>query len=290
MNLTQEQIAQYKDQGVLLIPECFSQKEILLMHEQINLLMAEDSPGRVLEKDKKTVRALHGCHSNNKFFSDLTRNPRLLNPISQLLDSPVYVYQFKMNLKAAFHGDVWPWHQDFIYWHEEDGLPSPNIINVVIFIDEVNEFNGPIYFIPGSQKQGMMDVEAPAGATSESNNTGKNQWSVNFSSDLKYCPPLAAIAQLAEKEGIIAPKGPAGSVLLFDSNVVHSSAPNISPFPRRLMIITYNSVENIPIPPGEPRPEFLVSRDYTPLLPLSDSESLLFSTADSGRAFAESYQ
>jgi hypothetical protein len=33
-----------------------------------------------------------------------------------------------------------------------------------------------------------------------------------------------------------------------------------------MMIVTYNSVANVPVPPGEPRPEFIVSRDSRPLV------------------------
>ena len=31
-------------------------------------------------------------------------------------------------------------------------------MNVAIFLDEVNEFNGPLMFIPGSHKQGVVDA------------------------------------------------------------------------------------------------------------------------------------
>ena len=33
-------------------------------------------------------------------------------------------------------------------------------MNVAIFLDDVNEFNGPLMFIPGSHKQGVVDAEA----------------------------------------------------------------------------------------------------------------------------------
>jgi ectoine hydroxylase len=36
----------------------------------------------------------------------------------------VYIYQFKINVKAAFGGDVWQWHQDYIFWRNEDGMPG----------------------------------------------------------------------------------------------------------------------------------------------------------------------
>jgi hypothetical protein len=41
------------------------------------------------------------------------------------------------------------------------------------------------------------------------------------------------------------------------------------------VIITYNSIENIPLPVSNPRPDFLVSQDYRPVTPLgSDALSL----------------
>jgi ectoine hydroxylase len=39
----------------------------------------------------------------------------------------------------------------------------------------------------------------------------------------------------------------------------------MSPFPRKLLIVTYNDTANLPRPKGEPRPEYVVGRDYTPL-------------------------
>lgn len=53
--------------------------------------------------------------------------------------------------------------------------------------------------------------------------------------------------------------------MVFHPNLAHGSAPNLSPWDRTMMIVTYNSVSNVPVPPGEPRPEFLVSRDTRPL-------------------------
>ena len=32
-------------------------------------------------------------------------------------------------------------------------------MNVAIFLDEVNEFNGPLMFIPGSHKKGVVEAK-----------------------------------------------------------------------------------------------------------------------------------
>mgnify|MGYP003344334852 CR=1 FL=1 len=36
-----------------------------------------------------------------------------------------------------------------------------------------------------------------------------------------------------------------------------------------MLIVTYNSVDNVPVPCGERRPEFLVSRDATAIVPVA---------------------
>ena len=69
------------------------------------------------------------------------------------------MHQFKINGKMAFDGDVWQWHQDFGTWKNDDEMPEPRAMNVAIFLDDVNEFNGPLMFIPGSHKLGVLDAE-----------------------------------------------------------------------------------------------------------------------------------
>ena len=161
---------------------------------------------------------------------------------------------------------MWPWHQDFVFWDKEDAMPSPNALNVAVFLDECNEFNGPMYFIPGSHKESLAHLEQQI--ESSEVNGQKIQWKSNVSAALKYSLGKETLAKLAVEKGIVAPKGPSGSVLFFHCNLVHGSAPNISPYNRRLLIITYNSINNIPSFKGQFRPEFLVSRDHTPLQPL----------------------
>ncbi|WP_405784368.1 phytanoyl-CoA dioxygenase family protein [Streptomyces sp. NBC_00859] len=79
------------------------------------------------------------------------------------------------------------------------------------------------------------------------------------------------------------PKGPAGSVVLFSPEIVHGSAPNMSPFARRLLIATYNDTANLPQPVGEPRPDYVVCRATEPLRPLDApfSETLALPTVAS---------
>jgi ectoine hydroxylase len=77
-----------------------------------------------------------------------------------MLKSDANVHQFKINSKAAYRGDVWEWHQDYIFWQREDGMPTARVVNAVVFLDDVNEFNGPLLLIPTSHHLGVIDVPA----------------------------------------------------------------------------------------------------------------------------------
>ena len=74
----------------------------------------------------------------------------------RILQDEVYVHQFKVNAKLAFRGEVWEWHQDYIFWRNEDGMPTDNVVTLALFLDEVNEFNGPLLFVPGSHKLDIL--------------------------------------------------------------------------------------------------------------------------------------
>lgn len=280
MYLTEEQLSIYKNQGFLLLSEYFSRTEVEIMKAELSALSTENSPKKILEKDGKTIRSLHGSHSNNDVFNCLTRHPFIVEPAMQIVGNQVYIYQFKVNLKAAFTGDIWKWHQDYIYWRKEDGMPKPQVVNAMCLLDDMNEFNGPLFVIPGSHKEEMIDITAdnPRMKNTNTNSSGDNPaWVSSFSANLKYSLSQELVVDLVSKYGITLIKAVAGSVLFFDSNIVHASSNNISPFGRSTVIITYNSIENIPLPVQNPRPDFLVSKDYRPVTSLAPNALSQFS-------------
>ena len=95
-----------------------------------------------------------GIHLRNAVYARLVRHPRFVEPAMQILgDDRLYVMQVKVNVKAAFGGEVWQWHYDFATHHGEDGVPSRLPLNLHVFLDDVTEFNGPLWFIRGSHRQ-----------------------------------------------------------------------------------------------------------------------------------------
>ena len=73
------------------------------------------------------------------------RHPSIVEPTKQLRGGEAYLHQFSINPKAVFEGELWGWHQGYPTWLEENCMPTPRVINVGLFLDDVTEFNGPLY-------------------------------------------------------------------------------------------------------------------------------------------------
>ena len=116
-------------------------------------------------------------------------------------------------MKRPFHGTVWRWHQDFPTYFHDDKMPEPRLVNALVFIDEVREFNGPLMIVPASHK-------APAYETAVDDTT--TSYPLRAADD-------SVVAGLAAERGIEAPKGGPGSVIFAHTNIVHGSGPNMSP-------------------------------------------------------------
>ncbi|MGQ0715872.1 MAG: phytanoyl-CoA dioxygenase family protein [Pseudonocardiales bacterium] len=260
--LTPGQIEQYAEQGFLLISDLMH-NEVGVIRENIERSATDTTSGRKLEKDGHTLQGLRGTHLANEFFARLVRHPKILIPAQRLLDSDVYVHQFKINMKRAFKGDMWRWHQDFSYWHHEDGMPAPQALTAVIFIDRADETNGPLLLIPGSHHSGLIPVERSGPAASDT-----QRWASNFAAGVNYTVPDQVVVELAYKYGVTAAMGEPGTVLFFAPNVVHGSPQNMSPFDRTMLFTTYNSVNNRLREVKNPRPGFLATRNADPISPL----------------------
>jgi L-proline 4-hydroxylase len=252
----------YQEAGYLVLPHVFAGAAVDRLLAEVPALC--HGPQLVCEADAVTPRSLYGSHLAHELFAALTRDPRLVEPARLLAGGDVYVYQSKINLKAAHGGDVWPWHQDLIYWQREDGLPGGDIVNLALLLDDMTAENGPLRVIPGSHRLGTVEVEARAGEPPEAYR-GAPGWIDDLIADLKYS--LAPGQLPAGAVDLVAPRG---SVIAFHPNLMHSSARNSSSLPRRLLFVTYNRTDNLPRPAGEPRPEFLVGRDYRPLVARAD--------------------
>jgi ectoine hydroxylase len=269
MWLTEEQLEGYDRTGFLLLEDHFSSEELDLLMSQIPGEFGERSSRRILEKNG-AVRTVFASHTTNEVFDCFSRLPKLVEPAMMILGSEVYIHQFKINAKVALYGDQWEWHQDFLYWHKEDSMPAPRVLTAVLFLQEVNDYNGPILVIPGSHKEGMIETIQVEGELDhigpwQSEFERPPSWRSTLTADLKYKVDKTVLARLINQRNIHAIKGSAGSVLFFHGNLFHASANNLSPWDRICVFVTYNSVENLLGYNENPRPDFIACRDFRPI-------------------------
>src|ERR1700692_586178 len=153
----------------------------------------------------------------------------------------------QINAKSAFTGDVWQWHQDYGTWNRDDGMPEPRAMNIAIFLDEVMPINGPLMLVPKSQTAGDLKASHDLATTSYP------LWTLDEET----------VTRLVKEGGIVAPTGKAGGMLMFHGNLVHGSAGNITPYPRKIVYLTLNAVSNYTRNPT--RPEYIAPRDFAPI-------------------------
>jgi len=72
----------------------------------------------------------------------------------------------------------------------------------------------------------------------------------------------ATVERLVRQGAIVTPTGKPGGVLMFHGNLVHGSAGNITPYPRKIVYLTLNSVSNYIRTPT--RPDWIAHRGLSP--------------------------
>ena len=257
MKLTKEHINRFDEEGYLFFPNLFSQKEMKYLVEAVPKLYEKREEYNFREKDSDAVRTNFAAHLYSEPFAKLARHPRMIKPVEELLGEQLYMHQFKINGKMAFEGDVWQWHQDYGTWMNDDLMPTARAMNVAIFLDEVTEFNGPLLFIPGSHKKGVIK------ASHDLTTTSYPLWTLDNN----------LIAQLVNRAGgknggIVSPKGQAGSVILFHGCLVHASSNNLSPFNRISVYLSLCAVSNHIR--RFKRKAYIAHRDFSPIKCLPD--------------------
>jgi ectoine hydroxylase len=246
MKLNRQQIEQFERDGYLFFPGLFSADEVGVLNTAVPELYSLREAYNVREKGSDAVRTNFAAHLISAPFARLARHPRMVRPVMDLLGEPLYMHQFKINGKMAFEGDVWQWHQDYGTWLNDDLMPTERAMNVAIFLDDVTEFNGPLMFIPGSHKKGVLEAQH------DTRTTSYPLWTVDDE----------LIRQLVERAGgkhggIVSPKGPAGSMILFHSCLVHASGSNLSPWNRVAVYLSLCAM-------------YIAHRDFTPIECLGD--------------------
>lgn len=265
MVLSAEQIKSYHENGYLVIDNLFSKDEAEMFNEEaLKFNHLKELPNIILEKNGD-VRSVFAPHRSSKVYDHLYKQDRLVGPAKQLLGDDVYLYQYKLNNKKAFTGDWWEWHQDFPYWHLDDGVDTPLMTSVMILLQDTSTLQGPLIFIPKSHKDGIVDFEPKEHLMNIAGSNATLDLKYALSADLKYTIKRDVFTRLINEYGFFEFSGTVGTCIFFHPNIFHASNANISPYERNTAILTYNSVNNLPMDRENNRPDYICLRDFEPI-------------------------
>lgn len=256
-----ETLQHFDRTGYLTIDELLTSEELELFREELYRLsndpIVKSEESTIVEAETEDVRSIFNIHRSNEMFRRIAHDPRIVGRAEQLLGSPVYIHQSRINYKPGFVGKEFSWHSDFETWHAEDGMPGPRAVSISISLTNNYSFNGPLMIMPGSH---VRYVSCP-GSTPDDNY--KNSLVMQGAGT----PDAGTLTEFADLYGIDVLEGPASGAVMFDSNCMHASNGNVTPYPRSNIFIVYNSVKNACVAPfsaAKPRPEFVASTDLTP--------------------------
>lgn len=175
------------------------------------------------------IHAMHCIHHINKHspeFLSRTRDPRLTDPIVDLIGSDILGLNNLYIWKPPKIGLGFPWHQD--KWYFNNQYITTKTVGTWTAIDNSDVENGCLYVVPGSHKKGVHE---------HVNLEGSQQ------NEFKY-------ALGAKDEDGIPVEVPAGSVIFFNNQILHKSTDNHSERFRRCNVAHYicahsNRVENV---------------------------------------------
>jgi ectoine hydroxylase len=247
----------YEENGYLFLDSFFREEEVTRFKSETKQLLEKsrgsEKPEVILELGGDEVRSIFSVHKEAGFFSELVNHPRLQAIVQQILGSETYVHQSRINFKPGFTGKEFYWHSDFETWHAEDGMPQMRALSCSVALEDNTYFNGALMVVPGSHRIFVSCV----------GETPDNHYKESLRRQEYGVPDQASLTKLVQDGGIEMPVGKAGSVLLFDCNLMHGSSGNISPFPRSNAFYVFNSIDNSleePFSAGKPRPDFIAAR------------------------------
>jgi ectoine hydroxylase-related dioxygenase (phytanoyl-CoA dioxygenase family) len=167
--LTEQQVASYHKQGFLAGIRVLDDQQVETLRGELDQLVDPQHPGNGLfhefhsnestDPSKVLFHAL-GAWRITPGFHDLLWNPAFTVPASQLLGGSVRFWHDQLFCKPAKHGGVVAWHQDYSYWTRTKPMAH---LTCWIGLDDADESNGCVQYIPGSHHWDLLPITGLAG-------------------------------------------------------------------------------------------------------------------------------
>ena len=216
---SEQLLADYERDGVVRIRGFLSADEVAAVRAELDRYIRDDlaskpADARTLEKDEKTVRNLWRLEQHNEFFRRLAEREDIRAIVAPLVRGEPVLCGVETFNKPARIGSGVPYHQDNAYFCQT----PPDMLTVWIAIDAVTEANGPVFFVRGSHRGGMLPTQ-PSGV--RGNSIGMAEPS-SVPLDEQFC-------------GLLAP----GDATIHHCETIHHSAPNTTEHSRLGLLLVY---------------------------------------------------
>lgn len=169
-HLSNEQVDFFNEHGYLSNIKLLEDEQVEQLREELAAIADPDHPGNDLfyefnsnesgDPDKVLFHSL-GHWRLTPGFHDVLWNPRFVVAASQLLGNrAVRFWHDQLFCKPARHGGVVAWHQDYSYWTRTGPIQH---LTCWTGLDDANEENGCLQYVPGSHRWKLLNKTALAG-------------------------------------------------------------------------------------------------------------------------------
>ena len=161
--LTYTQVAFYRDQGYLVVPDVFSAEELAELNQVtdgfLNRALSVQASNSVYDvapdhsAAAPRVRRVKNPVDQDECYARASRNPKLIAILQQLIGDAIRFDHSKLNFKPVGGGAQIEWHQDWAFYpHTNDDL-----LAVGVYLEDCGEENGPLLVVPGTHKGPLYD-------------------------------------------------------------------------------------------------------------------------------------
>ena len=173
MRLTEQQVAQYFEQGFLVLPGLIDSASLHRYNQRFEALVnGEDAlaPGMKIMQDvmvvKGAVKPQSDLHAVNKMLCleedpilfAFAHHPQLVSALQSILGEEIYCLSSNVFNKPPGVDGKHPMHQDLRYFKLS---PADKIVGVWTAILPATRETGCLAVIPGSHTQGMLEHDTP---------------------------------------------------------------------------------------------------------------------------------
>jgi ectoine hydroxylase-related dioxygenase (phytanoyl-CoA dioxygenase family) len=154
---TSSQLAQFHNDGFVLVPRFFDERETLAMRLELERLrrdgllrnVATEGDGATHSQTKFNLQ-ICPMHDKSDFYRALAFHPKVVSWVRALIGDPVLRQLDQSFLKPAHHGAPTNWHQDNAYFQIADPLKG---VAMWTAIHDATLANGTMRLIPGSHNE-----------------------------------------------------------------------------------------------------------------------------------------